>query len=89
MSEDTIFEINSAVNPIDRSGSCGVFCLNFENRLLFGNVGDSRAIMSKSLGKQIIQVTQDHKPNEDTECARIMDNGGEVYRTNPKGRTDG
>ena len=45
--------------------------------------------MSKSLGEQIIQVTQDHKPNEDTECARIIGNGGEVYRTNPKGGGDG
>lgn len=74
-----------ASTPVDRSGSCGVFCLNFEEKLVFGNIGDSRAIMSSHRGKKIIQVTQDHKPNFESESLRIRQNGGEVYRTNPKG----
>ena len=37
-------------------------------------------MVSISKDKQIIQVTLDHKPSEDSERKRIEYNGGEVYR---------
>jgi serine/threonine protein phosphatase PrpC len=44
--------------------------------LLSANVGDSRAILSKR--KKAIDLTWDHKPNEERERARIFARGGEV-----------
>lgn len=31
------------------------------------NVGDSRAVLSKHFGKEILALTKDHKPMEPTE----------------------
>jgi serine/threonine protein phosphatase PrpC len=39
-------------------------------------VGDSRAIMSKKGGTEIIGLTRDHKPNDEFEKRRIIANGG-------------
>lgn len=44
--------------------------------LLSANVGDSRAILSKK--KKAVDLTWDHKPNEERERARIFARGGEV-----------
>lgn len=44
------------------------------------NVGDSRAIMSVNSGKTTIALSQDHKPNSETEKARILSNGGKIYK---------
>jgi protein phosphatase 2C family protein 2/3 len=44
------------------------------------NVGDSRAILSKSNGKVSQAITTDHKPNEESEEKRIIENGGKVYQ---------
>ena len=46
------------------------------------NVGDSRAILSVNKGKQIYQLTNDHKPNSKVERKRIKENGGLVYKSN-------
>jgi protein phosphatase 2C family protein 2/3 len=46
------------------------------------NVGDSRAVMSTDAGKNIIPLTNDHKPNELTEKKRIIEAGGRVYQYN-------
>ena len=45
------------------------------------NVGDSRAIMSKSEGEEFRAVTKDHKPMEPGEYERITKNGGKIYQT--------
>lgn len=46
------------------------------------NVGDSRLL---ALSEQTVtQVTRDHKPEEASEKARIMSNGGDVYRRVPE-----
>jgi protein phosphatase 2C family protein 2/3 len=44
------------------------------------NVGDSRAVISKSGGRSIQALTQDHKPSEDFEMKRIVEAGGRVYQ---------
>jgi protein phosphatase 2C family protein 2/3 len=44
------------------------------------NVGDSRAIISADRGRKVIQISQDHKPNEFTERKRIIEAGGSVYQ---------
>lgn len=65
---------------LDRSGSCAVITLIVDDICYIANVGDSRAIMSKNTGKEIIELTEDHKPNNSNEKKRIMDNGGKVYQ---------
>ena len=44
------------------------------------NVGDSRALLSTDLGKNFTALTNDHKPNEEGETKRIVENGGKVYQ---------
>ena len=44
------------------------------------NVGDSRAVMSKSKGRSVVALTKDHKPDDEQEQRRIISNGGSVYR---------
>jgi protein phosphatase PTC2/3 len=44
-------------------------------------VGDSRAILSTNRGSQAMQITMDHKPNEDSEKVRILNFGGKIYKT--------
>jgi protein phosphatase 2C family protein 2/3 len=46
------------------------------------NVGDSRLLAIDERG--VRQVTRDHKPEEEGERARIINNGGEVYRNVPE-----
>jgi serine/threonine protein phosphatase PrpC len=43
------------------------------------NVGDSRAIMSKSQGASVEPLSTDHKPMQPNEYHRITSNGGNVY----------
>ena len=44
------------------------------------NVGDSRAFMSIDGGSKIVPLSIDHKPESDSETARIEGNGGKVYQ---------
>ena len=43
------------------------------------NVGDSRAILSSQRGKNLLDLTVDHKPLEENEKKRIQSNGGKIY----------
>lgn len=45
------------------------------------NVGDSRAVSSKDLGKTVAGVTRDHKPMDPDEFNRIVSNGGKIYQS--------
>jgi protein phosphatase PTC2/3 len=51
-----------------------------DNICYIANVGDSRVILSADSGKKIIQISNDHKPNEYLERKRIIDAGGSVYQ---------
>jgi serine/threonine protein phosphatase PrpC len=43
------------------------------------NVGDSRALMSADGGEKIIVLSNDHKPTDEVEMKRIIENGGKIY----------
>jgi protein phosphatase 2C family protein 2/3 len=45
------------------------------------NVGDSRAIMSAEGGSKIFVLSKDHRPTEEVETKRIIENGGKIYQT--------
>lgn len=71
----------------DTSGSCalvlfviGIVKLTQDNNLIFVNVGDSRAILSKNDGGELQICTYDHKPQFFGEMQRIFKAGGQLYR---------
>jgi len=66
---------------LDRSGSCAIVALLIEKRAFIVNVGDSRAILSADGGNFCMNLSLDHKPNDDLEQKRILDAGGRVYQT--------
>jgi len=66
---------------LDRSGSCAIVAMIIEKRVFIVNVGDSRAIMSSDGGNYSVNLSLDHKPNDDAEQKRILENGGRVYQT--------
>jgi len=72
---------NNNMNIIDRSGSCAIIVIIIENKMYVANVGDSRGLLSKNNGSEYIIITEDHKPCNEKEQKRIMENGGEVYQT--------
>lgn len=63
------------------SGTCSVTLAVVNNLLITINVGDSRCILSKNGGREVIALTKDHKPEEESEFERITKAGGKVYRT--------
>ena len=65
----------------DRSGSCAVIVLVVDKKIYVANVGDSRALFSENKGKNIVVVTEDHKPNNIKEKNRIIKSGGHVYQS--------
>jgi protein phosphatase PTC2/3 len=75
---------------LDKSGSCAITSL-FVGKLLpkimpiddvcyIANVGDSRALMSADGGNYIIELSRDHKPNDEEEQKRITEAGGKIYQ---------
>lgn len=65
---------------IDRSGSCAIVVLIMDDICYVANVGDSRAVMSAEQGRQVIVLSNDHKPTDEVEMKRIMENGGKIYQ---------
>ena len=69
--------INSAF-----SGSTCVSVIYTPERLISANIGDSRAVLGrydKESGKyKSIDLTRDHKPTEEDEAKRIIDNDGRI-----------
>jgi serine/threonine protein phosphatase PrpC len=66
---------------LDKSGSCAIVGLLVEKKVFIINVGDSRAMMSSDGGNFSMNLSIDHKPNDDNEQKRILGNGGRVYQT--------
>lgn len=64
----------------DKSGSCAVICLVVDEVCYVANTGDSRAVMSTNGGKQVITLSNDHKPTDEFEVNRILKNGGMIYQ---------
>lgn len=73
--------INNAVeNNHKFSGSCATTLVVRNNSLLALNVGDSRIILSKNGGAESSDLTDDHKPEKQSEFSRVVESGGELYR---------
>ena len=66
---------------LDRSGSCIILALIVGDECYIANVGDSRAILSTCMGKPLFSLSRDHKPTDLNEQARILKEGGKIYRT--------
>ena len=64
---------------VQRSGSCAIVVLIVGEIAYVANVGDSRAFMSIDSGTKIVPLSNDHKPESESETARIEANGGKVY----------
>ena len=63
----------------DSSGSCGIIAMIKNNKIIIANVGDSRLVIYKN--KKISFITEDHKPDSETEKKRIELAGGKIYQT--------
>ena len=63
----------------DRSGSCALVSIIFDNKIYIANLGDSRAIMSVNGGTKVKSLTNDHKPNNPREFERAIKNGSKIY----------
>ena len=72
---------NDPNNILDRSGSCAVIILIVDYKIYVANVGDSRALFSENFGKNYVEITEDHKPNNPKEKIRIIKSGGQVYQS--------
>ena len=70
---------NIALKEHEKSGSCALVCLIIDDILYCANCGDSRAILSLNSGKDIKLLNQIHRPSEENEKKRIIENGGSVY----------
>lgn len=80
---DEEFISNHALGPnnivIDRSGSCAIVVMIIDKQIFVANTGDSRAIMC--VNNSITALSNDHKPNNENEKKRIVDEGGKIYQT--------
>ena len=63
----------------DKSGSCALIAVIFDNKIYIANIGDSRAIMSMNGGTKIKQLTVDHKPENIKEYERAVKTGSKIY----------
>ena len=79
-------EKNSEIDA-NFSGTTCVMVFQVGNRLLCGNVGDSRAILVK--GDKVIPLSIDQKPDDPEESKRIKENGGEISQYEEDGEKSG
>ena len=71
---------NGQPTIVERSGSCAICVLIVGDMCFVANVGDSRALMSADGGNYVVDLSRDHKPNDEYEQKRIQDNGGKIYQ---------
>ena len=79
--EEDFFKLKCSDNleESDKSGSCALVSLIFDNKIYIANIGDSRAIMSIGGGTKVRQLTIDHKPDNIKEFERAIKNGSKIY----------
>lgn len=77
------------LHPFAATGSTAcVAAVDFESReVLVANIGDSRAVLVRN-GKAVA-LSEDHKPENPEERARIRAAGGQVVKVGPCHRVDG
>lgn len=80
--------IKSAIDGNHKfSGSCALTIVVGPKFGLAINVGDSRALCSRSNGTVVEDITYDHKPEATGEFNRVIKNGGELYRMSANQKT--
>lgn len=62
----------------DESGTCSLVLVSTKDKLLAVHVGDCRLV--GSFNKEVIDLTNDHRPTFAEEAERISKNGGKIYR---------
>ena len=79
--EEEFFKLKckDTLEESDKSGSCALVAVIFDNKIYIANIGDSRAIMSINEGTKIKQLTVDHKPDNLVEFERAIKNGSKIY----------
>ena len=79
--EEEFFKLKCSgdIKQYDKSGSCALVSILFDNKIYIANLGDSRAIMSMNSGTKIKQLTNDHKPDNPKEFERVIKNGSKIY----------
>ena len=93
---------NGNINMLDKSGSCAItslfvgrqpsvllFTFNIDDVCYIANVGDSRALLTADGGNYTIELSRDHKPNDENEQKRITEGGGKIYQTQTLARIPG
>lgn len=64
----------------EKSGSCALVLVLYEDTCYIANLGDSRAVLSQNSGQSVYALTRDHKPSDKQEQKRVTDAGGRVYQ---------
>ena len=79
--EESFFKLKckNTLEESDKSGSCALVSIIFDNKIYIANLGDSRAIMSVNGGNKIKQITVDQKPDNIKEFERAIKNGSKIY----------
>lgn len=72
-------------NLADSTGCTAVTLLMTDTEYLVANAGDSRAVLCR--GGETIALSEDHKPNDEKENARILKAGGTVEESQGGSRT--
>ena len=65
---------------IDKSGCCSLTAIFINEWCYVSFLGDSRGLYSFDSGKQLFQLTRDHKPADMKERMRIEKAGGKIYK---------
>jgi len=77
-------ELDELKNIPVGAGCTSCVCLVTPDKVICANAGDSRAILATKEGK-VIELSYDHKPENDEESKRVYDNNGFVQ----EGRVNG
>ena len=64
----------------DHCGTTACSCIVTDQKIICGNLGDSRAVLAKMVDGKLtaINLSEDHKPENEEEKRRIEDAGGSV-----------
>ncbi len=74
--------LENAIIEKEKSGSCSLVALIINDIIYIANCGDSRALISINNGKEFKLVNNIHRPSEESEKERIINNGGLIYDSN-------
>ena len=79
--EEDFFKLKckDTLEESEKSGSCALISIIFDNKIYIANLGDSRAILSMNGGTKVKQLTVDHKPENVKEFERATKNGSQIY----------